>query len=539
MLLKSRSAPRVPPPVSRRSAAGSTFLVMAASGLSALLGFGREIVFAHAYGARPEMDAFLNASTIPTILFGVFNGALVSALVPTFSEYVSQGRPDEVRKLGSTIINALLVLMTGLAVVGWLLAPAFVPVVAHGFPPAQQELVVRMVRWLMPGIVATSISGVCAAMLNSNHRFTATSLIFVGSNIVTIALVVGLNRELGIFALVLGSLLGLFVQVLVQLPSILRHRLYRFELDLRHPGLAKTWALLLPVIVGSGAGQINLAFDRYFASTLTAGSTAGLNYSGRLTGLPAQIAVGAIATVIFPLIAGQFASANRAGVRHSVSLALRMISFIVIPCAAGLSVLAYPIVETLFQRGAFGPAATALCAGLIPFACVPLVANSYGMVLGRACYACQKVRWAVVGSICAVAINIALSATWLPTLGARGLLLANGVAGFFMTAFSIVLLWRAIQGFEWKPLLSSLVRVSLASLVMVGVLYWIGSLGYVPAPTLVSRASYLAGLLAAGGIAYLAASRALRIEELAIVLHMIRRKLARGTAAPPASAGTP
>jgi putative peptidoglycan lipid II flippase len=512
---------------------------MVASALSALLGFGREIIFAHVYGTRPEMDAFLNASTIPTILFGVFSGALVSALVPTFSEYVSQGRPDEVRKLGSTIINALLVLMTGLAAVGWMLAPAFVPVVAHGFPPAEQELVVRMVRWLMPGIVATSISGVCAAMLNANHRFTATSLIFVASNIVTIAFVVALNRELGIFALVLGSLVGLFTQVLVQFPAVLRHRLYRFEFDFRHPGLGKTWALLLPVIVGSGAGQINLAFDRYFASTLTAGSTAGLNYSGRLTGLPTQIAVGAIATVIFPLIAGQFAISNRAGIRHSASLALRMISFIVIPCAAGLSVLAYPIVQTLFQRGAFGPSATALCAGLIPFACVPLIANSYGGVLGRACYACRKVRWAVVGSICAVGINIALSATWLPILGARGLLLANGVAGVFMTAFTFVLLWHAIQGFEWKPLLSSIVRVSLASLLMVAVLHWIVSLGFVPAPALASRASYLAGLLAAGGIVYLAASRALGIKELDLVVQMIARKFARGTAASLESEGAP
>jgi putative peptidoglycan lipid II flippase len=293
------------------------------------------------------------------------------------------------------------------------------------------------------------------------------------------------------------------------------------------------------VIVGSGAGQINLAFDRYFASTLSAGSTAGLNYSGRLTSLPTQVVAAAIATVIFPLIAGQFALSNRAGIRRSISLALRMVGFVVIPCAAGLSVLAYPIVQTLFQRGAFGPAATALCAGLIPFACVPLVANSFGGVLGRACYACQKVRWAVVGSICAVAINIALSATWLPTLGARGLLLANGIAGFFMTAFSIVLLWSAIQGFEWKPLVSSIARVALASLLMVGVLHWIGSLGFVPAPTLASRASYLAGLLAAGGIVYIAASRALGIEELALVTQMIARKFARNTPTPPESEAAP
>ncbi len=501
---------------------------MAATALSSVLGFGREIVTAHYFGTRSEMDAFLNASTIPTVLFGIFNGALVAALVPTFSEYMSLGRPDEVRRLGSTVLNALFFVTSGLAALGWLFAPYFVPVVAHGFPPAEQSLVVEMVRWLMPGIVATSLGGVCAALLNANHRFLASSLVWVAANLVTIGVVVAVHRELGIFALVLGSVLGLFAQLLVQVPSILQHRLYWFALDLRHPGLAKTWALLVPVAVGSGAGQINIAFDRYFASALSAGSTAGLGYTTRLAYLPITIVASAIATVTFPLIAGQFASSNRSGIRRSISLALRMVSFIVIPCAAGLSVLAYSIVQTLFERGAFGPASTALCASLVPFACIPLVAVSYNTVLGRACYACKEVRLAVAGSSTAVVINIALSAALSPILGARGLLLANGISALFLLTFLTGLFWHLIGGFEWKLLLSSLLRIALASLAMVGVLYWISSLGFVPAATLASRAWYLGGLLVIGATVYLAAARALGVEELTITVRTLTQKFGRG-----------
>jgi putative peptidoglycan lipid II flippase len=518
--------------------AGSTFLVMAASALSAVLGFGREIIMAHYYGTRPEMDAFQNASTVPTVLFGVFNGAIVASLVPTFSEYVSLGRGDEVRRLASTVINVLFFVLTGLAALGWLLAPAFVPLVAHGFPPAEQDLVVRMVRWLMPGIFATSLSGVFAALLNANHRFAATALIWVATNIVTITIVVALHRELGIFALVLGSVLGLFAQLLVQLPSILRHQLYRFELDLRHPGLAKAWALLGLFAVGSGAGQINVGFDRYFASTLSAGSTAGLGYATKLAFLPIPLVAGAIGTVIFPLIAGQFATADRAGIRRSISLALRMVSFIVIPCAAGLSVLAYPIVQTLFERGAFASAATALVASFVPFACVPLIATSYSAVLGRACWACKEVRMAVTGSISAVAINIALSATWLPVLGARGLLLANGVSEFVLAIFQIALLWRLIGEFEWKPLVSSFVRISFASLAMGGALYFL-SLRYVPAATFGSRALYLTGLLAIGVIIFFGVARVLGVEELTLAIKRFKEKFARAAVTPAENVGSP
>jgi putative peptidoglycan lipid II flippase len=512
---------------------------MALAALSAILGFGREIVLAHSYGTRSEMDAFLNASMIPGILFGVFNGALVTALVPTFSEYLSQGRTDEVRKLGSTVINALFVVLTGLAAAGWLLAPAFVPIVAHGFPPDEQRLVIQMVRWLMPGIIATSLAGVCSAILNANRRFLIPALPGVVGNVVIVALVVALNHKLGIFALVLATLAGLVVQLVVQIPEVLKLGLYRFELDLRHPGLAKTWSFLAPIVLGSAAGQINLAFDRYFASTLSTGSTAGMSYAGRLVNLPIQIVAVAIATVTFPLIASQFANANRAGMRHSISLGLRMVSFIAIPCAAGLSVLAYPVVQTLFERGAFGPEATSLCASLLPFACVQLIASSYVVVLSRACFACQEVRWTVLASITAVAVNIALSVALLPSLGARGLLLANGISNGFQALFLIVLLARLIHGFDWKVQSSSIARISLASLAMVGAVHWIDSLGFVPAANLGARAFYLAGNLIIAATVFLAVSRALGLEELTIVTQRLAQRLGRGNAIPPESEAAP
>ncbi|MBV8424545.1 MAG: hypothetical protein JO349_05100, partial [Candidatus Eremiobacteraeota bacterium] len=252
---------------------------MAATLGSTLLGFGREVVNAHYFGTRWELDTFLATATIPTIIFGLFNGALVSALVPTFSEYLANGEDDEAWRLASTIINGLAIVLTFSGILGWLLAPYYVPLIAHGFPPAQMSVAVHMARWLMPSIVATSLAGVIAAMLNAHHRFLGPALQGIAINVLTIATTVVLFARLGIFALVLGTVLGLCLQLVVQLPSFLMLGRYRFVLDLKHPGLQRVWSMLGPIVIGSAAGQLQIFFDRFFASTLPPGYMSGMNYA--------------------------------------------------------------------------------------------------------------------------------------------------------------------------------------------------------------------------------------------------------------------
>src|SRR5271170_4026443 len=114
----------------RMSVALSTLFVMGATFASTILGFFREVVNAQFYGTRWEMDTFLAAATIPTILFGVFNGALVSVLVPTFSEYLAHRKEDEAWRLASTTLNILAIVVTACAIVGFFTARWYVPVIA-------------------------------------------------------------------------------------------------------------------------------------------------------------------------------------------------------------------------------------------------------------------------------------------------------------------------------------------------------------------------------------------------------------------------
>jgi putative peptidoglycan lipid II flippase len=506
--------------------ARSTLFVMGASLGAALLGFLREVINAKYYGTQWQMDTFLAASVIPAVLSGVFNGALVGALVPTFSEYIGHQQSKEAWRLGSTIVNLLGLTMLGCAILGYVLAPWYVPLVAHGFPKPHIEVAIRMTRLLIPTVVALALAGVLSGILNAFHRFSAAAIIGTVLNLVTIATVVMLNHRFGIYALVYGTMLGFVAQLVVQIPSFLSLGGYRLLIDLHHPGLKKMLSLLGPISLGSVAEQSALFFNRFFASTLPAGHIAGMNYATKLANFPLQIFVVAIGTVIYPLLALHFARENREAVARSTIRGLRLVNFITIPSVCALIVLAHPIVQTLFQRGSFGVNSVNLTASLLPYAALALPAMAAGIVLTRCLFACRQIAWPVGVTVCTVALNVILSILWLPSLGARGLLLANAVSQAFQMIALLLLVARFVAHVDWGGLLVSTLKIGACALVMVAALAWLSSLG-APQPSLILRAGVLSIQVAAGMLVFLAVARAFALDELSIIYNAMLSRFKR------------
>ncbi|HEY0394252.1 MAG TPA: murein biosynthesis integral membrane protein MurJ [Candidatus Elarobacter sp.] len=499
--------------------------MMGATLASTILGFVREVVYAKFYGTSWELDAFLAASVVPVILFGVFNGALVTALVPLFSDYVNTEREDEAWRLASTVLVVLTVLLGACAALGALLAPWYVPHIAR-FAPAHVHTAVVMTRWLMPTIVATSLAGVIGALLNAYHRFGAAAAQGVVANLCIIVAVWILQPRYGAYALVFGALAGAFVSVVALLPTFFRLRRFRFAFDLSHPGLVRLMHVLGPIAIGSAAGQIALFFDRFFASGMSEGTIAGMNFAVKIVGFPQQLFVTAIATVIFPVFASHYAHKNRPAMRKSVSTGLQMVIFLTLPSAWGLCMLAGPIVQTLFERGAFTPEATVLCAQLLPFAAVGLVALAANVVLTRFLYASGVVRTAIGISVATVVLNVVLSLLWLPSLGARGLLLANAVSQTLQTCAFLGVAWRMLGGFPLRTVIVSLLKVGACSAVMAFALYAVQA-ARTPPVSAFARVTNLGEHLLFGAFVFLALARLVDSEELNMAIDLILRRRPR------------
>jgi putative peptidoglycan lipid II flippase len=208
---------------------------------------------------------------------------------------------------------------------------------------------------------------------------------------------------------------------------------------------------------------------------------------------------------------------------------MRMVAFLNVPSAIGLMVLAEPIISLIYEHGRFGSAdARATAQGLVCYA-AGLYGYSAVKVFAPAWYALDNARVPVVGSVLGMVANVALNVTLYPILGFKGVALGTSLAAGVNFAV-LALAWRRRHGtLAEAGLYRHLARVLAASAVL-AVVAWGTARGLAPllSPRGLGRQLAL-GLLpvATGGLAYLAAAKALRIPELEELLGALRRRRAR------------
>ena len=241
--------------------------------------------------------------------------------------------------------------------------------------PGKFELTVQLTRIMYPFILLVSLAALVMGMLNARHVFGAPAMASSFFNLGSIVGGVGLGYVMdphfgpgSLFGLAWGTLIGGFLQLVVQFPA-LRRAGYWFRPDFawRDPGVRAIGRLMVPAVIAASAVQINVMVNASFASHQGDGAVTWLNNAFRLMQLPLGVFGVAIATVTLPLVSRSAALGDTAGFRTTLGKALRLAFFLTVPSAVGLWCLGEPIIALLFQHGRFGPEATRQTAAALQF----------------------------------------------------------------------------------------------------------------------------------------------------------------------------
>ena len=142
--------------------------------MSRLTGLVRETVMARMFGAGLVYDAFSLGFRIPNLTRDLFaEGALSSAFVPIFTEYLSTRGKEEAARLANLVATALIVSVGGFCALGMYFAPTLVHLLAPGYSevPGKFELAVRMTRVMFPFLLLVALAAQAMGVLNACNRF--------------------------------------------------------------------------------------------------------------------------------------------------------------------------------------------------------------------------------------------------------------------------------------------------------------------------------------------------------------------------------
>jgi putative peptidoglycan lipid II flippase len=290
--------------------------------------------------------------------------------------------------------------------------------------------------------------------------------------------------------------------------------------------------LMGPSVIAASTTQLNVLVNSMFASTLGDGPISWLSIAFRLMQLPLGLFGVALGTVTLPLLSRLVVAGQRDAFRSELARGMRLAFLLTVPSMIGLMMLAEPIISVLYQHGRFGAGDTVQAAGALRFYAVGLCGYAALKVLVNAFYALDRRKTPMLVSFLAVGLN--LLCNWLFTFhlgwGHRGLAFSTGLVASCNFLLLYALMRHHLQRLESARMLRMLGKVALASLALVAVCaaaqQWLladwAHRAFLPK---------LVGLLCtvlAGILAFVAAGRALRIEELQELLQALRRRLVRG-----------
>jgi putative peptidoglycan lipid II flippase len=513
----------------QRSVVSAVGSIGAATLASRALGYVRDMVVAHTFGAGPVTDAFLVAFRIPNLLRRLLaEGALSTAVIPVFTETLTQGGPEAFSRLARAAAGAGIVVLCAVSALGVLLAPQVVAVMAPGWraDSALFDLAVSLTRVMFPYLVLVGLAALAMGALNAHHRFFTAALGPAVLNVAMILAVLGLAGYATppIMALAVGVLVGGLGQLLVQLPELRRLGVPLVPSgDWRHPGVARIAHRLWPAVFALAAVQITVVVNTLLASLLPAGTVSYLYYADRVMEFPLGVFGIALATAALPSMSRQAARRELAALRATLEWALRMSAFVAVPATVGLLVLGAPIVRLLFQRGEFTPADGVLTAQALAGYAVGLPAFSATRIAAQTFYALGDTRTPVLVGFVSVAVNVVLALLLMWPLQHVGLALASSLSSYVNVLGLCWLLRRRLDGPRGAELGWSLARTLVASAVLA--LWCLAVSGLLPGltPPIGRGLPWLVVALAGGMIVYALAAAALRSVELASLLGMLRR----------------
>jgi putative peptidoglycan lipid II flippase len=320
---------------------------------------------AHFFGAGDYADVFQAALKVPNFLQTLLgDGVMSGSLIPVYARLRAEGRHAEADEVASATAQWMALLNTLIVGVSIVLAPFVIPLLLPGFAPEKQILTVQLAQMLFPGIGALALSAWCLGVLNSHGRFFLSYVAPVIWNLSIIAALIyfgtdwfgqALPPEDLVIKTTWGVVVGSFLQLLVQVPSVLGTLKWKWGLASSSQHLKQVARSFLPIVSGRGVVQLSAYADNLVASLLPSGALATLAYAQTLYMLPISLFGMSISASELPAMSSALGTREQIAeqLRERLRVSSARVAYFILPTCGAFLIFGADILSALFGGGRF------------------------------------------------------------------------------------------------------------------------------------------------------------------------------------------
>lgn len=444
-------------------------VIMATIIFSQILGLIRQRLLVSIFGASNTLGVYLASVRIPDFLFQlIIAGALSSAFIPVFSDYLAKGRDREAHRMASNLLSLGLVIFSFFGLILFIFAPFFLHFLnlGSGFSQIEMDIMVNLTRIIIFGQLLFIAGTFFSAVLQSYNHFFIPGIASALYNLGIIVGILVLSPVVGIYSAAYGTILGAFIFLIIQLPMNIRvgflfRPLFSFKVD----GVREVVSLMWPRTLSIAVFQIGTIATVALISFL---SSPGrnyviLDYAQTLAFAPVVLFGQAIAQAAFPVLSREREKLE--DFKTTFLTSFNQMLYLVLPVSALLFVLRIPVVRLVFGASQFDWQATVLTGKTLAFFSISIFAQALAYLVSRGFYALHDTKTPLIIGGLTTGLMLSLGVVFILVyhFGVESIAVAFSVGGIVNLIALIVFLDKKTGGFNKKELVMPPIKIFTAT----------------------------------------------------------------------------
>jgi len=494
--------------------------------LAKALGLVRDMLIAAFFGTGIEADAYMMATRLPTTLFDIVLGGVISAaFIPVFNSVLEKKDKEKALEFANRFIGMVLLISGLITIFGVVFSDQLITLMAPKFGNLAHNLAKELTMIMFPMIIFTGLAFSFVGILQSFGEFNIPAIMSLVSNLAVIVYFVIFGNKFGVHGLSVTMLVAWSLQVIIQIPSLVKFK-YKFRpsLNFRDENIKTAMKLALPMLISTWVQPLYSIINMSLASGIDKG-VSSLEYANRLYLVITGVFSFVITNLMFPKMSRANVSGKEDEAKEMLVMSLKVVTFIILPVMAVFTILAKPIIAILYQHGDFVLEDTLRTGNALALYSLGMIGMAYNEILSKTFFSMKNSKTPMINALISLVANVVFAYALVGSMKISGLAIATACGSTINAVLNYICIVKHYKTVFEKDDRKDIFKIIISTAVMLAVIVLIYTFAFSTLELNLSNGLIISAVCGGAGlIVYLVMSLILKEEIIYNLKKEAKRK---------------